>query len=69
MTQKKVQLSRPRTFVPNPNGDPSASNATAIVFIAETLAGIEWELVQLNDRLSEIYASLWRQQTPQRRRT
>lgn len=40
------------------SGPPEAHVAHAAEFIAERMAGIEWQLAQLNDKLFKIQASV-----------
>jgi hypothetical protein len=45
-------------FSPSSSNLPDAKQATALEFIADRAAGIEWELHELNDKLFRILSVL-----------
>jgi hypothetical protein len=52
------QMLGPHTFQAHAGGDPAANEVVALIFIAERMAGIEWLLAGVNEKLSGIQGSL-----------
>ena len=60
-------LSEPHKFIP-PGGTAEAIGAQALVFIAQRLAGVEWVLGEINEKLHKIIATGQQQLIEQKQR-